>query len=355
MQSEITALELKYLVKELQVLVGSRVDTIYQPDEFYIQVHKASVGKMLLRVEKNAIWLTQKKPQMPPTQKNFCQLLRKMLEGKKITKIEQIDGERIIRIAFETQAEKKQLFIELFGKGNMILADENGIVHAATEERAWKDRTTKRGLAYKLPPHKGNVLEFKESDFVFEEKETVSKELAKKGLGKLYAGEVCARAKVDPQATKISAEEQKKLFKAYKSMLDDKSGAHSYESEAVPFKFTQANGKKYESFCETIDTVFVKLDKSSQAKQQAFDDKKKRIENLISLQEKGKREAQVQAGELQKCGEFIYENYQEFKDILDELNKAKKKYSLQEIKAKLKGHKKIKDVNPKTGDVVIEL
>ena len=65
MQSEITVLELKYLVKELQVLVGSRVDTIYQPDEFYVQVHKAGTGKMLLRIEKNALWITQKKPEMP--------------------------------------------------------------------------------------------------------------------------------------------------------------------------------------------------------------------------------------------------------------------------------------------------
>ena len=354
MQSEVTALELKYLVGELQVLVGSRVDTIYQPDELYIQVHKAGKGKMLLRIEKTALWLTQKKPEMPPNVRGLCQLLRKMLEGKKITVIEQVEGERIVRIAFETQAEKKQLFIELFGKGNIILADEKSIVHAAIEERAWKDRATKRGLAYKLPPHKGDVLALKESDFGVDN-ESVSKTLAKRGLGKLYAGEVCARANVDPQAVKITDTERKQLFKAYKSMLNDGSGAHVHGKEIAPFKLSLPDGKKYDSFCAAIDENFVKIDKKTDQKEQALADKRKRVENLIAMQQKGKHEAEKQADELQKCGEFIYEHYAEFKDIIDELNKAKKKYSLQDIKAKLKGHPKIKDVNPKTGDVVVEL
>ena len=77
---EITALDLKYLVKELQTIVGSRVDTIYQPDETYLQLHKSNLGKFLLRVERNALWITNKKPMMPEV-RNFCQFLRKQLEG----------------------------------------------------------------------------------------------------------------------------------------------------------------------------------------------------------------------------------------------------------------------------------
>ena len=61
------------------------------------------------------------------------------------------------------------------------------------------------------------------------------------------------------------------------------------------------------------------------------------------------------ASDLQRKGELIYEHYQELQDILTELNKAKAKFSLQEIRKKLKGHPKIKDINPKTGDVVIEI
>ena len=355
MQSEITALELNYLVKELQVLIGSRVDTLYKPDGVYVQVHKSGVGKLLLRIEKNALWLTQKKPEMPPSLKGFCQLLRKFLEGKKITKVEQLEGERIVRMCFETQAEKKQLLIELFSKGNVVLADENGVVQAAVEERAWKDRTTKRGLPYKLPPHKGNVLNLNESDFMLGE-ETSSKSLAKKGLGKLYANEVCVRAKVDPQASSITTDEQKKLFKAYTSLLDDKSGAHVHGKEIAPFKLhSLEEGKKCESFCAAIDANFVKTDSRTEQKSQALADKRKRVENIIALQEKGKIEAENQAAELQRIGEFIYENYIELKATLDELNAARKKFSLQEIKAKLKNHPKLKDVNPKTAEVVIEL
>ena len=62
-----------------------------------------------------------------------------------------------------------------------------------------------------------------------------------------------------------------------------------------------------------------------------------------------------QADENQRKGELLYENYQVVKDILDELNIAKKKYSWKEIKEKLKGHKLVKQINEKDQEVVIEI
>ncbi len=346
---EITALDLHYLLKELKILESSRLDTVYQPDEFYFQFHKSGVGKLLLRVEKNALWLTKKKPLMPDKIYGFCQLLRKHLEGKKVTALEQISGERITKFTFETQKEKRHLVIELFGKGNLILLDENEIIIRATEERAWKDRAIKRGEKYKLPPQKYNVLKLKESDFELDE-ENVSKSLAKRGLGKTYASEVCVRANIDPQSSRISADERKKLFKAYQSVLNDSSGAHSYDGEVSAFKLSK-DGKKHESLSDAIDANFSKIIEVKSLSSE----KKNRIEKAIKLQEQAMNESLKQADEFQKAGEHIYEHYQEIKEILDELNKAKKKYSLQEIKAKLKGHGKIKDVNPKTGEVSVEI
>ena len=58
---------------------------------------------------------------------------------------------------------------------------------------------------------------------------------------------------------------------------------------------------------------------------------------------------------MRQKGELIYQNYQLIKEILDELNKASKKYSWKEIKEKLKGHKVIKEVNEKERKVIIEV
>ena len=76
---------------------------------------------------------------------------------------------------------------------------------------------------------------------------------------------------------------------------------------------------------------------------------------MIALQEKSVKKLEKDAIENQRKGELVYEHYQELKEILEELNKAKAKFSLQEIKAKLQGHSKIKDVNPKTSDVIVEI
>lgn len=347
---EITALDLHYLLKELKTLEGSRLDTVYQPDEFYFQFHKSGIGKLLLRVERNALWLTKRKPIMPDKIHGFCQLLRKHLEGKKLTALEQIDGERILKFTFETQKEKRYLIIELFGKGNLVLLDEDNIVIRAIEERAWKDRAIKRGEKYKLPPQKYNVLKLKESDFVCDE-ENISKSLAKRGLGKNYATEICLRAGINPQTIKISADDRKELFKAHQSILNDTTGAHAYGDEVSAFKLNKENGKKFDSLSDAIDVNFSKV---VEVKTQSSE-KRKKVENTIKLQEQSMNEALKQADESQRAGELIYEHYQEIKEILDLLNKAREKHSLQEIKAKLKGHSKIKDINPKTGEVMIEI
>jgi len=52
---------------------------------------------------------------------------------------------------------------------------------------------------------------------------------------------------------------------------------------------------------------------------------------------------------------LIYQHYQDITEILTEINKAKDKYSWDEIKSKLKGHKTIKEINAKDKKVLITL
>ena len=63
----------------------------------------------------------------------------------------------------------------------------------------------------------------------------------------------------------------------------------------------------------------------------------------------------VKETENRKKAELIYKNYQLIKEILDEINKASKKYSWEDIKKKLKGHKVVKDVDVKDKRVVVDM
>ena len=351
MKSEIAAIDLYYLVNEFREFLGARIDRVCQPDLFYFQVHKSNIGKVIFCVAKNAIWITSKKPEMPKSVKGFCQLLRKYIEGKKITAIDQVEGERILRFVLETQKEKYLVFIELFAKGNIILANDRNIVLGALEERAWKDREIKKGKEYVLPPKKANILALSVSDFKSDS--AVSKHLAQKGFGKLYALEVCVRAGVSPESGSSLSDAQK-LFTAYRSLFSDSSGAHVYDGEIIPFALKDRTGEKYNSFNKAIDDNYSIKEQVSE-KDYAFEKKSCQLKNAALIQEESAVRLEKESALLQRKGELIYEHYEALKCILEDLNRAGKKYSLQELKEKIKGHSVVKNIDPKTGDILIEI
>ena len=356
MKTELTSLDLYFLTKELQVLVGSRVDKIYQPDGFLLQLHKTGLGKVLLRIEKNAVWMTATKNEAPETPSGLCGLLRKYLEGKKLVSLEQVNGERILKLTFKTTTDTFYLYIELFSNGNIILSGEADIVKAAQEERAWKDRAIKRGLPYKLPPAKKNFTTLAVADL--DTADPIAKHLATLGLGKAYGEELCSRTRTNPTAAKIPVGERQKLVDALHALLAEKLAPHAYsDGEITPFALHGKDGTGYETFSLAIDAnlsksnALLKLEKA-RAK---FDKEKERIQNAIDLQKKGLVRVEQDAAKNQHIGETIYHHYQELRIILDELNSAKKKYSLQDIALKLKEHAVIKHVNPKTHEVTVEI
>ncbi len=356
MKTELTSLDLYFLTKELQTLVGSRVDKIYQPDGFLLQLHKTGLGKVLLRIEKNAVWMTATKNEPPETPSGLCGLLRKYLEGKKLVSLEQVNGERILKLTFKTTTDTFFLYVELFSNGNIILSDGEGIVKAAQEERAWKDRAIKRGLPYKLPPAKKNFTTLTVADL--DTAEPIGKHLATLGLGKAYAEEICSRTKTNPTAAKLPVNERQKLVDSFHTLLNEKIAPHAYsDGEITPFTLHGKEGTTYETFSLAIDSnlsksnALLKLEKA-RAK---YDKEKERIQNAIDLQKKGLIRVEEDAAKHQRIGETIYEHYQEIRILLDELNTAKKKYSLQDIALKLKGHAVVKHVNPKTHEVTVEI
>ena len=338
MRSEFNFLELHFSVGEFQSCIGSRVDKIYQPDGFLFQLHKSGFGKRFLRLSDKVLWLAKEKPLMPESVSGLCSLLRKYLEGKKLSGIEQLGSERIVRFVFETQKEKFFLYVELFSTGNLILADSSNKIVAAKEERAWKDREIRRGLQYVPPPAKANLFELKEIP-------QDEKSLASLGFGKLLAREIIARGND---------------FNAYQSLLNEKSSPRAYgDGELSCIKLVQykEEGEMFPSFSELIDArLSTTVAQQKQEKiGQAFGAKKVKLLEVISLQSKNIVALEKDAIELQHKGEIIYSHYQELKDILEEFSKLKAKMSLQEIKEKYKGHEKIKDVNPKTHEITIEI
>lgn len=158
----------RIMVRELQnkILLG-KLEKIYQPeaDELVFHIHTKN-GKLRLLASAGSaharVCFVNETPENPPAPFGFCMLLRKHLQGARITDIQQKDSERIIELSFETLNElgftvSKKLILEIMGKhSNIILLDIAGGRIIDSIKRVSFDTSRVRqllpGLVYEYPP-----------------------------------------------------------------------------------------------------------------------------------------------------------------------------------------------------------
>ena len=372
LKAQTSSIELYYLVKEFDILVDAKVDQIYQLDkmDYIFQFHKTGVGKLRLRISPPGFtYLTQYKPEVQ-TPRGFCMTLRKQLANSRLRSIRQLAFERIIELEFETKDEKKYLYIELFGKGNIVFCKEDLTIIQAVVMQKWKDRTIRPGVKYEYPKREYNLLELPKQqlkELLALSNKTIVKVLALElGLGGLYAEEVLALAGVDKNRIKLNDQEITSLNNQLQELKsrEIKPAIIFKQDEVVKdivafelqsyrdFKIKQA-----ESYNSAFDQVLTQEEKESEMMETSskYEDKLNKVRKMIEMQEKSVQKLKKTELESSAAGELLYNNYQVVDEILAEIKKAREKYSWKEIKEKLKGHKIIKDIREKEGKIVLEL
>lgn len=371
MKKELSSIELNYLVNEFQQLLGGKIDKIYQPakNELLLVFHVPRIGKKMLRIILSSfIWLTEVKPEIPEKMPGFCGVLRKYLSNARLRTIEQINSERIIKLEFETKESKYELILELFSKGNAILCQKGTIIQPLTVQK-WKDRTIKKSEVYVAPSREHNPFDIsltKFKELIKTSEETISKTLAVQlGIGGVYAEELCIRTDIPKTKNTIEEKEIKKLYKELANLLQQKiEPVAVFDNNTViditPFKLEKYKDKRQEEFktySKALDSVLSKGIEKKEVKQVSdkYGKKIQQIDTRIKLQKENLKEKEKKAKEYQKKGEKIYEKYQELKTLLSEIQKMRKTMSWKEIKEKLKGIKYIKEINEKTGEIILEI
>lgn len=98
--------------------------------------------------------LAEQKPTQPPTPGAFTMLLRKHLIGTGLVAVEQVAGDRILRLRFERSGEgsrTRELVAELTGRhGNLFLLNDGGILGALTSTDG--ERDLRPGEQWEAPP-----------------------------------------------------------------------------------------------------------------------------------------------------------------------------------------------------------
>lgn len=369
MKRQLASLDLHFLLKELDTLKDSRIDKIYQPEKEIIifSLYKSNAGKKLLRIDVGkSIFIEEEKEDYGEIL-GFGMLLRKHLDGYFLFDIGQIKPERIIKLSFKVKDDKKFLYLEFFGKGNAILCDMHNVITNALEHHEFRERVVKPRLKYVYPIMNYNLFDLNKNQlaeaFKTSKKDTLVISLATElGLGGLYSEETCLLSNIDKNINPkdLDGKQIQSVLDSIKKITNKRINPavilqDNNPIDVAPFglEFYKNHQKKeFSAFSEALSFFYSQF---KEEKETDFDRKLKELQRIIEGQKAKIDEFKREEKEMRQKGEAIYQNYQLIKEILEELNKASKKYSWKEIKEKLKEHKVVKEVNEKERKVVVEV
>jgi predicted ribosome quality control (RQC) complex YloA/Tae2 family protein len=321
---ELSSLEIRAIVTELQEFVDGKIDNVYQPDgaEVVLSLYKTEVGRKYLRILPGvAFYLAKRKRKSPQHQLNFCRFLRKRIKGAFIEKLVQKGFERIIEIHLRGREENFIFICEFFSKGNVILCNEEYTIISAIQVQLWKDRKIKAREKYVYPPsrpiyyddYNNFALHIERS-----EKSDIVRKLATLNLGGLYAEEVCYRAGVNKDSTQVGERELKRLFTKMQDVLHEPIMPRIVNGHPVPIQmeslgegdvyahYSDALDKYYEQFIEDFEELEIK---ETETKVDKYSEILRQQEVMVDGVSKS-------IGENKDKGDWIYANYGLIQDLL---------------------------------------
>ncbi|MBU7018827.1 MAG: NFACT family protein [Theionarchaea archaeon] len=327
------------MVKELQDIVGMGVNIVYQIGSD-IRIKLFGKGRKDLVITNEAFYITRYPRKAPQKPTGFAMQIRKYVKGTFLYQINQVNFDRIVEFGFGYNNEILYTIVgELFGKGNIILRDQDEIIGVLRKEK-WRDRILYPHQPYKYPPSRLSI------DIPFEEFVKLNIETEKDlavtfNFGKLYAREIFLRSK---------SESAKDLYEAMHSF---EKKANIANTDVVPYDllaYKEYEKKYFPSFTEAVDEFYKPVIQEIETEE----------DRILHSQEEALKEFEARKEEYATCGNLIYENYGLVHNILQTLLDARKKYEWEDIVKTIKestneSAQKIVNLDYRTGKVVVDL
>ena len=148
----ISAAELSILAGELQEFVLFRIERFYETGEgrFRMKLKRGGVQANLQIVLSRTINRTAytERNEQPS---NFTMAVRKRIEGSIIESIRQLNNDRIAVFGLRKGEFVLDMVLEMFGAGNLIIADSSMRILIAYRQRKFRERSVAVGAEY-MPP-----------------------------------------------------------------------------------------------------------------------------------------------------------------------------------------------------------
>ena len=321
---------------ELQPLIGSRVDKIYQPARDTLVIAFRGYGgaqRVLFSVSADAarVHITQTNPENPAQPPMFCMLLRKHLSGGRLEAITQDGLERILRLEIRSINELGDpvlltLVCELMGRfSNVILVNETGRIIDSlrrVDEDISRVRLVLPGTEYTPPPREPRINMLTDADDAILDAVRSAPPLPlAKSLIRLFEGisPVVARewefytGRGVPVSLPLTEEQETRLLFAVhrtQAALNDPSARQFMTLRTkdgllkdFSFQHIAQYGSlmvtaDYPTACETLDAFFALRDRDARLRQRSND----LLRFLVNTSERIAKRVANQRQELLDCG-----------------------------------------------------
>lgn len=319
MKKEMTSFDIAVMSAELQKLIGSYIDKIYQPeaDSLHFRFNLPQGKENLIVDVGKWIYLD---PTAEPSGKalSYGMFLRKYLINGRVSQIGQHRFDRIVEIAVDRRGEF-HLILEMFGRGNVILVKE-GMILQPLHSKSWSGRELRAHKEYLYPPERVDTPRLGKEEMISvissSDRDIVRTIAVDLNLGGLYAEELCHRADVekDAPANELDKDALNTLISALKDVMDEMSQPtpivvfdNDVPADVVPIrlqKYENIKQEERETFSEALHEFI------TSRPVEIKDERVAKLERRRVQQEEAMQKHRARAKESHEIAEFLYTHYE---------------------------------------------
>lgn len=299
----------------------------------------------------------------------FAIAMRRRIEGLRLLRLYQHGADRIIVMDLEGKGLQHRLIIEMFGKGNMVLVDGEGITELAYTLASYRERVVKPRTQYALPKSSSMEIEgFGMEDAMAmldeirkDDGKLISKLSRHINIGPLYLEDIILRAGMDPRGTIRTDKEAEALAEGLTSfarmisrpepLTYSKDGAFVDYAIAPIRKYEGLEKREYGSLCELLDALHSegRFAGGEEGKNKALEEIDANIKRQMELAEQTKADAVNYAAAAHR----IFENMNLINSVIAYM-RENKRATLEDVRKEF-GEIKIKEIDLKNKIVKMEI
>ncbi|MEJ2280534.1 MAG: NFACT family protein [Candidatus Bathyarchaeota archaeon] len=350
MKETLTSFDIAAALTEInQSAEGAYITKIYQIDikTLLFKLRKPNEPKLQLLIEAGKrLHLTSYAHEIPKKPSAFCMSLRKYLDNSIVKTVKQHEFERIVTLQLGTRQGDFRLISELFGGGNIILVNPEGMILQAMTYKRMRDRNIIRNELFQQPPSIGkNPINLKLQDFLkiknLGEIEIVRALIKFLSISGTYAEEILLRSNINKKLSckEITEMDLKKIFNQLESLLKSienrnlepciVNDENNIWIDVTPLplkKYENFTQESYKSFNRALDDYFAKITNAEMVEEssEGMQSEVARQKRILKRQMIALETLNEPIIKNKKIGDTIYLHFGDLQSLLQKILQEKK-------------------------------